>query len=442
MLFWVSLAIITVAATACVIWPLLFARASSAESAAGEDERRLAVFRDRKREIDADRQAGRLSADEADRALADLTRQLSEEMPAEALARAGASASTAASDAAPDRVSDAAAATRPAPAMAAAAPARRRAWATALLVAIAVPLAALVVYGRLGAPELTDPQALAARPAADAAQIDALAAEIERRVQTHPDEGEAWAMLAEARKLQRRFDESAQAFAEARKRLPPNARLLADYAETLALAAGGDFGGRPVEMLEEALRIDPDEPKAVALMGAAQYRLGNLERAQGYLQRLHAGLTPGSPEAQQIGEVLARVSAELAQRGAPPAAAAGEPASNTRIRGTIRIADALAARVPAGATLFIVAREVDGPRIPVAVARIGGAALPYSFTLDDSQAMDPSRRLSQAGPLTIEARLSAQADATRRAGDLIGQAAPVRPGDGEVTIVIDQVITP
>jgi len=175
------------------------------------------------------------------------------------------------------------------------------------------------------------------------------------------------------------------------------------------MAAGGDFSGRPVELLEEALRVDADEPKAIALMGAAQYRLGNLERAHGYLKRLYDGLAPDSPEAQQIGAVLARVSAELAQRGttpaeaaapslgaaapgpiasapaAPGAAASASSATDERhaaaqVGGTIRIADALAAQVPAGATLFIVARAVDSPRIPVAVVRIGGPTPPDAVT--------------------------------------------------------------
>ncbi|MBN9428120.1 MAG: c-type cytochrome biogenesis protein CcmI, partial [Burkholderiales bacterium] len=411
MLFWVSLAVLTI-----------FGRAAQAKP--GDDEQRLAVFRDRKREITAEQQSGRLSDEEAERALNDLARQLSEELPT-ALRSATAPAASAAPTA-----STAAAAAPSSP------PSRRGILATALVVAVVVPLAALMVYGQLGAPQLTDPATLAAQPGADTAQIDVLAAEIERRVQTHPDEGEAWAMLAEARKLQNRLEEAARAFEEARKRLPPNARLLTDYAETLVMAAGGDFSGRPVELLEEALRVDADEPKAIALMGAAQYRLGNLERAHGYLKRLYDGLAPDSPEAQQIGAVLARVSAELAQRGttpaeaaapslgaaapgpiasapaAPGAAASASSATDERhaaaqVGGTIRIADALAAQVPAGATLFIVAREVDGPRIPVAVARIGGPTLPYAFTLGDQQAMDPARLLSRAGSLTIEARLSA-----------------------------------
>lgn len=429
MLFWVSLAVLTIAATAWVVWPLLFGRAAQAKP--GDDEQRLAVFRDRKREITAEQQSGRLSDEEAERALNDLARQLSEELPT-ALRSATAPIASAAPTA-----STAAAATPSSP------PSRRGILATALVVAVVVPLAALMVYGQLGAPQLTDPATLAAQPGADAAQIDVLAAEIERRVQTHPDEGEAWAMLAEARKLQNRLDEAARAFEEARKRLPPNARLLTDYAETLVMSAGGDFSGRPVELLEEALRVDADEPKAIALMGAAQYRLGNLERAHGYLKRLYDGLAPDSPEAQQIGAVLARVSAELAQRGTTPAeSAAPSLGAAAQVGGTIRIADALAAQVPAGATLFIVAREVDGPRIPVAVARIGSPTLPYAFTLGDQQAMDPARLLSRAGSLTIEARLSASGDAARRAGDLVGQAAPVRIGDHAVSIVIDRVIAP
>src|SRR5690606_35577892 len=103
----------------------------------------------------------------------------------------------------------------------------------------------------------------------DAAQIDAMIERIEQRTREHPEDGEAWAMLAEARKMQGRHDEAVVAFAQAVERLPDDARLLTDYAESAALRAGGEFAGQPVELLERALAVDLREPKAIALMGAA-----------------------------------------------------------------------------------------------------------------------------------------------------------------------------
>lgn len=424
MLLWVSIAVATLLATAVVVWPLLSARGAASADAGDDERRRLAVFRDRKQEIDRERAAGRLSDAEAEQAQADLLRQLAEDLPASAAA------------AEPNG-------------RAAGSPAALR--LTALALAILIPLLSLVVYQHVGAPELAGLDLRNADRPVDTAEIERMMAGIEKRVRDDPEDGEAWAVLAEARRIQGRHEEAVRAFEQATRRLPPDARLLADFAESAALVAGGDFAGRPTELLEQALAADPDEPRAVALMGAAQYRAGNLERARGYLRQLQAGLQPGSEEARHIGEVLARIDAEIAGRGGAPAkppASAPEPAPSTAetaattVTGTVTIAPALAERARSGSTLFVIARQAGGPPIPVAVLRQQAAELPMRFSIGDANAMDPSRLLSSAGTLVLEARLSRSGNAMREPGDLYGQRTEVKPGQRDVTIVIDRVVAP
>lgn len=410
MLLWVSVAVATLVVTAIIVWPLLSAR-DPAQADAREDERlRLAVFRDRKAEIEREREAGRLSDADAAQAQADLLRQVAEDLP-DARAAQGPAA---------------AAAPRFAPRLA------------ALLVAVLLPLVAIGVYQRVGAPQLVGVDLSASDRPVDPASLEQMIATIEQRTREQPGDGEAWAMLAEARKMQGRHAEAASAFEQATRLLGPDPRLLADHAESLALLAGGDFSGRPVELLEQALAADPSEPKAVALMGAAQYRLGNLERARDYLTQLHQGLPADSEDAVQIGQVLARIEAEIAQR-APGGTADAQAKSVT---GTVTVAADLAGQVGAGATLFVIARQSGGPPIPVAVLRKPAADLPMPFSIGDANAMDPSRLLSAAGTLVLEARLSRSGNAMREPGDLYGQLAEVRPGQRDVTIVIDRVVRP
>ncbi|HMM51298.1 MAG TPA: c-type cytochrome biogenesis protein CcmI, partial [Burkholderiaceae bacterium] len=319
MLLWVSIAVATLVATAAIVWPLLSSRPPVQADARDEDRRRLAVFRDRRNEIERERAAGRLSDADAEQAQADLLRQVAEDLPdagtapqgtAPGRAAAGARGTAAASDARPRS--------------AAAAPGRA-ATLVALALALLVPLIAVGVYHRVGAPELASLDLRAGHPPVDAGDVEALVAGIEQRTRERPDDGEAWAMLAEARRMQGRHAEAVAAFEQATRLLPADARLLADYAESLAVLAKGDFSGRPTELLERALAADPDEAKAIALMGAAQYRLGNLEAARGYLKKLLDSLPAGSDDAAQIGQVLARVDSELAQGGAR--SSAGTPAA-------------------------------------------------------------------------------------------------------------------
>lgn len=420
MLLWVSIALLTLVVTAAVVWPL-FSRKSIA--IADDDlDRRLAVFRDRRDEIGRERDAGRLTDAEAEQALADLLRQMAEELPPEAIAAAG----------------------KPAPQAAQASRSRAPMFA-GLALALLLPLVAVGVYRTVGSPEIALAQLegrsgdLAGSPQA---QFDALVAEIEARLRANPDDGEAWAVLAEAYKMIGNHGAAIEAFGKATGLLPPNARLLADYAESTALAAGGDFSGRPTELLEQALAADPNDPKAIALMGAARYRAGDLPAARRYLAQLLGTLPPGSQDAAQIGEVVARIDAELAARGQAPAPG-GQPAAPTGpavLSGRVELAPALAGKVPGGATLFVIARAAQGPRIPVAVLRQPADSLPLAFELGDANAMDPSRLLSTAGEIVLEARISPSGDAMRKPGDLIGEAVAAKPGSTGITLVVDRVV--
>lgn len=469
MLLWITIAVLTLAVTAIIVWPLFSKRLAHAVPD-DELERRLGVFRDRRDEIAREHAARRLSDSEAEQAQADLLRQMAAELPPEAVAATDRPAAAAASSAS-------------------GAARLRGPLYIGLVVAVLVPLVAVGVYRGVGSPEL----ALAQRggdPGAAGnaqAQFDALLVQVQDRLKANPKDGEAWAVLAEAYKLVGNHGAAIEAFQHAVELMPPNSRLLADYAESTALMAGGDFTGRPTALLEQALQVDPEDQKAVALMGAARFRAGDLPQARRYLRQLLASLPPESDYAAQIGEVIARISTELgdaaaagaqgtgplASAGGGPAAAAGKGAAGTSapaapsttapssgapaagspggapsaaadatVRGTVTLAPALAGRVPTGAILFIVARAAQGPRIPVAALRIASPQLPLEFELGDANAMDPSRLLSATGAISLEARLSGSGTAMRSAGDLYGTAATVKPGARGITIEINQVVGP
>jgi cytochrome c-type biogenesis protein CcmH len=131
---------------------------------------------------------------------------------------------------------------------------------------------------------------------------------------------------------------------------------------------------------------------------------------------------------------------------AAPALSAGSPQSLANARGTavsgeVSLAAGLRAKAAAGATLFIVAKSVDSPGIPVAVFRSSVGTWPVKFTLDDSQSMLPGRNLSSAGRVTVEARISQSGQPLPAAGDLQGSTVAINPADHQpLKIVIDRII--
>ena len=120
-----------------------------------------------------------------------------------------------------------------------------------------------------------------------------------------------------------------------------------------------------------------------------------------------------------------------------PAKPTGQ-AGQSAISGTVTVAPSLAGKGSATDTLFVFAREMSGPPMPVAIVRATKKDLPFTFQLDDSTSPMPSRKLSGAGTVVIVARLSKSGQAMPQSGDLEGTSDPVKSGVDGITVVIDR----
>ena len=122
----------------------------------------------------------------------------------------------------------------------------------------------------------------------------------------------------------------------------------------------------------------------------------------------------------------------------PVGEASGQTGQSLAISGKVMMGPSLASKGSATDTLFVFARETSGPPMPVAIVRATKKDLPFTFRLDDSTSMMPSRKLSDVGMVVIVARLSKSGKAMPESGDLEGMSQPVKPGTDGITIVIDR----
>jgi hypothetical protein len=161
----------------------------------------------------------------------------------------------------------------------------------------------------------------------------------------------------------------------------------------------------------------------------------------GAIASLQARLAKGGGSTDDW-ELLAKSYEFLGRPGDASKARARQLGSGTAVSGEVSLAADLRTKAAAGATLFIVAKSVDSPGMPVAVFRAAVGTWPVRFTLDDSQAMLPGRNLSNAGRVTIEARISQRGQPLPASGDLQGSTGAIYPADHQpLKILIDRVIT-
>ena len=398
--------LLTIAALLFILWPLIRPALRQNDSARSVG---LSIYRDQFAELERDLTAGTLGQEQYDAARAELERRMLDEMSAVAPA------------------------TVP----------QRSGRYLAVGIAIALPVVVGLLYWHLGQPQGIG-AAHHAAPEPSSLTLDdfkAMTQKLAERMAKNPDDPVGWLMLGRAYKALQRFPEAEQALAEADRRKPNDPEILVEYGEAMALTHGRHLAGAPMRLVERALKIDPDNQRALTLAGSAAFEAHDYRHAIGYWERLlkQPGLDPELGQALQAGIAQARL---LQAGGASPPKVAASPttAGKETIRGEVKLNEALASRASPDDSVFIFARAAQGPPMPLAVVRKQVKDLPVRFTLDDSMAMVPNLKLSAFPEVVITARISKSGSAKAQSGDLQGASQSVKPGTSGVVIAIDQVV--
>jgi len=398
--FWIAALLLVAVALAFLLPPLL--RRAGAGSVT-EDGANLAVYRDQFVELDGDLTRGTISSAQHAQAKAELEQRLLEDVREPAAAGAS-----------PPRSSR----------------------TTAIILGIAIPLVAVVLYVVLGTPAALDPDTrlgMSAEEAADRKKMLDLTAQLAKKMATRPDDATGWAMLGRSYLSLGKPADAALAFGRAALLKPNDPNAQADFAEALAIAGGGAIGAQAVDAANRALALDPKNQKALALLGTAAFETKDYRKAVALWGRLLAQAPPGSEFARAVEGGIAEAKAALANADRPAVPAA-------KVSGRVELSASLRAKASPEDTVFIFARAASGPRMPLAILRKQVKDLPTEFTLDDSMAMAPGMQLSAFPQVIVGARVSKSGGAMPVSGDLEGASAEVKPGASGVTVVIDRVV--
>jgi cytochrome c-type biogenesis protein CcmH len=287
--------------------------------------------------------------------------------------------------------------------------------------------------------------------AATAQDMDKLVVGLAQKLEKEPDNLQGWAMLARSYKMLGRNVEAEQAFVRAGAFLDNDAQLLAIYADLAATNANGDFAGKPTQLIEKALRVDPQNAMALWLAGTAAFRGGQFDSAIRIWERLTQQVEPDSDDSRMLQESINAAYTALGKT-APKAAKAltvqkpeasaggtsGKTGAAASVSGQVDLDAALKAKAAPGDTVMVIAR-VPGTRMPVAVLRARASDLPLKFTLDDSLSMSPQARISAASEVEVEARISKSGMAQAEPGDLMSSVQTVKVGANGIKLQVSKV---
>jgi hypothetical protein len=121
---------------------------------------------------------------------------------------------------------------------------------------------------------------------------------------------------------------------------------------------------------------------------------------------------------------------------------AGVPSSEI-IRGSLNLADSVKAKVPAGGTIFLIARALSpsgGPGPVLAAKRLTVGVWPQPFELTANDVMLSGTSLQ--GKVILGARVDQDGDAmTKQAGDVEGISTPIEVPANGVVLLLDKLRT-
>ena len=325
------------------------------------------------------------------------------------------------------------------------------------VLAVAVPLFAVIVYLRIGAADELALRALfeerfsGVTVETPAATVQAMDAEILKRLeqlsQSRADRPVYPVLLARLSVERGDLDTAVGYYRRAVDLLPSDGALQAEYAQALFLTMGNRMTDEVRSVVQSAYTLAPDDQTALGLMGIAAFQEDRYRDAIRYWQRALDQLPPNSASRAALVAGIDSAEARLVTadiQGSTGAetdnGASGDsaalPAGSTLVV-DVSLAEAL--EVPPETTGFVYARAWQGSPMPLAIKRLTRADLPARIVLDNSLAMSPAMNLDSVDELEVVARVSFAGTATAAPGDIEGSQGPVSTGDDEpLALVIDR----
>jgi cytochrome c-type biogenesis protein CcmH len=429
MTFLVIAFLLSILAVLIAIFPLMMRRWNSL--GADQKAQNIALYREREAELLRDQAAQRISAEQAEELKTELARSLlidADTPNAPLLTIQG-----------------------------------NKHWLTSILVAMFVVLGAFMLYQRWGFSEQVAAWSFVNTQVpgkvADAQMARGVAAGLQKFLDKHPDDVNAWFLLTQVHMAAELYREALSAFKRLHALTGDDPSVLSQYAQAQFLYMGGKLDPLGQSLVDKLLALEPQHPGGLNLRAVDAYKkqdyatairdwrtvLANTQEGTtdydtvlGWVTVAYDKLLEADPAAAKA--LVAEAHAATAPPSASMSSAAAVPSSGGGIKVRVTLAETLKADVPADATLFVFARAPSGPPMPIAVEKHPVSALPLDLVLDDADAMMSELKLSAQPVVVVGARISRSGQPVAQPGDWEAALQRVeQPATGELPLVELQI---
>lgn len=316
---------------------------------------------------------------------------------------------------------------------------------TAIVLIMAIPVFVISLYIYLGEPELIEKNQLmsdfrnASTKEEKLASVEKMLANLEQRMLKNPDDIDGWLMLTNSYTALERYPDALRAVDNLYRLRGSDPTVLIRYADILAMNNDGNYSGRPTELINEALKIDPENPNGLWFAGLAANDRGDIDTAIEYWKKLLPKLENNPEQYNQVKQFIQMIGVQSETYQEEVIQELQNPGVQIQIN--VSLSNDIIEYTNKNDTVFIYAQSISGPPMPIAVVRKEVSDLPLLVTLDDSMAMLPNNKLSSHEHVKLTARISKSGNAIAESGDLIGIVNEVRTDTSKpVKIVINDKI--
>ncbi len=312
----------------------------------------------------------------------------------------------------------------------------------AIVVFLAIPAASVslyLVFGEyrvIGNPQLMLEVPRQAATTAPQMSLEEMTAAIEQRLRDDPEDSEGWFMLGRVMMSSQRYSEAVTAFQRSGDLVPDEPGTMFALADALAMQNNGNLLGEPEALVQRGLKLAPRYPNGLWLAGMIAEQRRDYKTAHRYWSLLLAQVADNPASSREIRGLLAK----LEER--EPGLAKTVSASNAGgINLRVEIGAELKARVSPDATVFVYARAMEGPSMPLAVKKLQLGDLPVSLTLSDADAVMPTMKLSSFSQVVVGARVSSSGNPLAQSGDFYTERESVDSDNppSQINLIIDQI---
>jgi cytochrome c-type biogenesis protein CcmH len=320
----------------------------------------------------------------------------------------------------------------------------------AIVVLLAIPAASVVLYFVYGEyrvvenPQLvfaTPRQQAAAAPRQQAAaapqmSLEEMTVAIKQRLKDNPEDAEGWFMLGRTMMARQQYDPAVTAFQRSNDLLADEPGIMFALADALAMQNNGNLLGEPEELVQRGLKLAPRFPNGLWLAGMAAEQRKDYKAAHRYWSLLLPMIADNPASSREVQGLLAT----LEERD--PGLAKTMASSNAvGIKLLVDISAELKARASPDTAVFIYAKAMQGPPMPLAVRKMQLSDLPVSLTLSDDDAMMPTMKLSSFDQVIVGARVSSSGNPVAQSGDFYTEREAVDSSNppAQINLTIDQV---